>query len=120
MHEVQWLDEQWNRAYQNRDYAALESVFAPDWIGIPADGHKIERVTFLEQLPDNPLATLEFSEFDMRVYGDTAVTWGRVRISGATFMIDQRFMRVWAQRSGAWQAVAVQVTPISSSGAPMS
>ena len=85
MHEVQRLDERWNRAYQTRDDAALE-----------------------------------VSEFALRVFGDTAVICGRVRISGATFTVDQRFMRVWAQRSGVWQAVAVQVVPIASSGTPAS
>ena len=65
-------------------------------------------------------ATLEVSEFALRVFGDTAVTLGRVRISGATFTVDQRFMRVWARRSGVWQAVAVQVVPIASSGTPAS
>ena len=119
MHEVQRLDEQWNRAYQTRDHAALEGVFAADWIAVFADGRSIERAAFLEQLPHNPPATLEFSGFTMRVFGDTAVTLGRVQISGATFAVDQRFMRVWAQRSGFWQAVAVQVVLIASSGAPM-
>ena len=33
-------------------------------------------------------ATLEVSEFALRVFGDTAVTLGRVRISGATFTVD--------------------------------
>ena len=120
MHEVQRLDEQWNRAYQTRDHAALEDVFAADWIAVFGDGRSTERIEFLEQLPHNPLATLEFSEFALRVFGDAAVTLGRVQISGATFTIDQRFMRVWAQRSGVWQAVAVQVVPISSSGSEAS
>ena len=113
MHEVQRLDEQWNRADQTRDYAAFEDLFAVDWIGVFGDGRSTERAAFLEQLPDNPPATLEFSEFAMRIFGDTAVTCGRVRISGTAFTVDQRFMRVWAQRSGVWQAVAVQVVPIS-------
>lgn len=120
MHEVQRLDEQWNRAYQTGDYAALEDIFAADWIGVFADGRSVERTAFLEQLPHNPPATLEFSEFALRVFGDTVVTWGRVQINGATFTVDQRFMRVWARRSGVWQAVAVQVVPISSSGTPSS
>ena len=118
MHEVQRLDEQWNRAYQQQNYGALEDLFASDWIAVLADGHSVERSAFLEQLPNNPPATLEFSEFSMRVFGDTAVTQGRLQISGATFTIDQRFMRVWAQRSGVWLAVAVQVARISSSGTP--
>ena len=112
MHEVQRLDERWNRAYQTRDHAALEDVFAADWISVFADGRSVERAAFLEQLPHNPPATLEFSEFAMRVFGDTAVTWGRVRISGATLTVDQRFMRMWVQRLGVWQAVAAQVIPI--------
>ena len=118
MHEVQRLDEQWNRAYQTRDYAALEGLFAADWIGVFGDGRSVERTMFFEQLLDNPPATLEFSEFSMRVFDDAAVTLGRVQISGATFAVDQRFMRVWAERSGVWQAVAVQVVPIVSSGVP--
>ena len=116
MHEVERLDKQWNRAYQQQDYAALEGVFASDWIAVLADGHSVERAAFLEQLPDNPAAILEFSEFSMRVFGDTAVTWGRLQISGVAFTVDQRFMRVWAQRSGVWRAVAVQVARVSSSG----
>ena len=102
MHEVQRLDERWNRTYQTRDHAALEDVFAADWIAVFADGRSVERAAFLEQLPHNPPAILEFSEFVVRVFGDTAVTWGRVRISGATLTVDQRFMRVWAQRLGVW------------------
>ena len=87
MHEVQRLDERWNRAYQTRDDAALEAMFAADWIGVFADGRSIERMMFLEQLPHNPPATLEVSEFALRVFGDTAVTCGRVRIGGATFTV---------------------------------
>jgi len=67
----------------------------------------VGRAAFLEQLPHHTPATLEFSEFVVRVFGDTAVTWGRVRISGATLTVDQRFMRVWAQHLGVWQAVAM-------------
>ena len=120
MQVIQRLDEQWNRVYQNLGDTALEDVFAADWIAVFADGRSIERTAFLEQLPHNPPATLEVSEFAMSVFSDTAVTLGRVQISGATFTVDQRFMRVWARRSGVWQAVAVRVVPIASSGTPAS
>jgi Domain of unknown function (DUF4440) len=112
VHGLEELDSAWNRAYQTNDYAVLERIFASEWVGFLADGSSIERTAFLDGLPHNPPATLEFSEFSMRDFGETGVTRGRVDIRGADFEISQRFVRVWARRHGAWQAVAVQVVPI--------
>ena len=112
MHELERLDRAWNLAYQTNDYAALETIFAADWVVLLRDGSRVERAAFLEQLPHNPPATLTFSEFWLRDFGETGVTCGRVDIRGADFEVSQRFVRVWAKRHGAWQAVAVQVIAV--------
>jgi ketosteroid isomerase-like protein len=109
MHDLETLDAAWNLAYQRNDLAALEAILAPDWIGFMHDGSSVTRAQLLEQLPRNPKATLEFSGFELHVFGETGVTRGWVRIVGADFEVKQRFVRVWARRDAHWQAVAVHI-----------
>jgi ketosteroid isomerase-like protein len=58
-------------------------------------------------------ATVTFSEFDVRVFGATAFTRGRIRVEPpGGEPREQRFFRPYAKQAGRWSAVAVQVFPI--------
>jgi len=46
------------------------------------------------------------------VFGDTAVSRGRLQLEFDDRRVDQRFLRVFAKREGVWRAVSVVVTPV--------
>ena len=111
LEHVSNLDHAWNGAYQNKDVEALERVLAEDWVAFIPEGHKLTKPEILEAVPHNPDAQLTFDEFEVTLFGDTAITRGRLTAVGAETR-RQRFFRVYARRQGQWQAVSVQVVPI--------
>jgi ketosteroid isomerase-like protein len=102
------LDERWNEAYRQKNVSELEAVLADDWIAFTTQG-TVTKTQILEGVPNNPEATLEFTRFEICIFGETAVTRGYLRAVTTTETRAQSFMRVYAKRSGQWQAVAVQV-----------
>jgi ketosteroid isomerase-like protein len=102
------LDERWNEAYRQKNVSELETILADDWIAFTAQG-TVTKTQILEAVPNNPEATLEFTRLELRIYGETAITRGRLQISTTSETRAQSFMRVYAKRSKQWQAVAVQV-----------
>ena len=108
--EITRLDRSWNRAYQTVDMVLLSSLLADDWFGVLASDEAISKQTLLESMPNNPASMLEFADFEISIFESTAVTRGSLTVTSAGFRVQQRFMRVWAKRSGNWQSVAVQVS----------
>jgi ketosteroid isomerase-like protein len=107
------LDNLWNEGYQRKDISILSKVLAQDWIAFTPDNQLITRKQLLEAVPTNPEARLEFDEFDIHVFGDTAITKGRLTANQANGEIrQQRFIRVYAKRDGEWKAVTAQVIPL--------
>jgi ketosteroid isomerase-like protein len=111
--EVKHLDSLWNKGYQRKDISLLSKVLADDWIAFTPDGQVVTRVQSLEAVPSNPEARLEFDEFGIHVFGDTAITKGRLTTHETDGQIrQQRFIRVYTKRNQEWKAVAAQVIPI--------
>ena len=107
------LDRAWNDAYRTRQRERLREVLAEDWLGVFPSGETLTR----EQLigagaPANAEVEQTFSEFSLHLFGDTALTRGRVEVKAGDELVRQRFMRVYAKREGRWWAVAVQVVPV--------
>ena len=111
LEHVSRLDHTWNGAYQNRDVEALERVLAEDWVAFIPEGRKLTKPEILGAVPHNPDTKLTFDEFEVTLFGDTAITRGRLTAVGAETR-RQRFLPVYARRQGQWQAVSVQVVPI--------
>jgi ketosteroid isomerase-like protein len=107
------LDNLWNEAYQHKDISILSNLLADDWIAFTPDNQLITREQLLEAVPNNPEARLEFDEFDIHVFGDTAITKGRLTANQADGEVrQQRFIRIFAKRNGEWKAVTAQVIPL--------
>ena len=55
-------------------------------------------------------------DFDIRVYGDTALLSGRTRMTGSyegkAFTSHYRYTDVYVKRAGRWQVVSVQISKI--------
>lgn len=115
------IDRDWNEAYPKCDVNTLERIIADDWIGIDGAGLMITKMQLLERVASRPFQfeTHQFDEFNLRIYGDTAIVTGRLSGKGRdgddddkAFDLQQRFTRVYVRRENLWRAVATQVTVI--------
>lgn len=106
--EVLAIDDAWNLADQFTNLAVLAHALADDWLGFFPNGVTLLKAQFLADRPSSPGAELVFERQAAQLYGDTAVTRGRFTADGLPV---QNFLRVYARRSGKWQAVSVQVVP---------
>ena len=107
------LNQAWHDAYQQRQRDTLREILSEDFVAFFPDGTTVNRATLIaaEEPPDIDI-TSEFGEPALHVFGDTAITCGRVDLDVDGEQLSQRFMRVWNKREGRWWAVAVQVFPV--------
>lgn len=111
--EILRLDNAWNEAYVRRDRSPLSEILADDFTGVMPSGEPITKALLMAGDPGTvPVKSVSFSEQEVRVFGDTAISRGRLKLEVDDHHIDQRFMRVFAKRDGIWRAVVVSVTPI--------
>jgi ketosteroid isomerase-like protein len=116
--DLRAVDQAWNDAYAQGDVAALDRVLADEWTAIAGNADIVTKAQILAMVATTPwpFTTYTFGEVVYRMYGETAVVTGRLTGSGPMgeqpVQIDQRYLRVYIHRSGRWQAVAAQVTPV--------
>jgi ketosteroid isomerase-like protein len=117
--EVLQAEREWVRAHQELDVAALDRLMAEDYTIIDSRGAvrgKVETLASYQSQTRN-WESADSDEYDVRVYGDTAVIIGRWRARGSNageaFDYAARFMAVYVKRGGRWQIVADQSTPIT-------
>jgi len=112
--QVKALDAAWNQAYQNRDLETLERILAADWIGLTPEHEVITRAQLLEGQKSAPLDTkIAFKRGSVHLFGSFAISTGETKVEGGDIYIHQRFTRSYLKRNGTWQAIAVQIVPIS-------
>ena len=109
--EVLRLDTAWNDAYRRHDRLPLADILAEDFSAATPSGELVSKASLMVN-PPGVAISVTFSEQSVRLFGDTAVTRGRLQLALADRSLDQRFLRVWARREGRWQAVSVAVSPI--------
>ncbi|HEX5376753.1 MAG TPA: nuclear transport factor 2 family protein [Solirubrobacterales bacterium] len=109
--QVLRLDEAWNEAYRRRERALLSDILADDFTGLTPAGDHISKAALMVE-PPGTVRLVDFSEQFVRVFGDAAISRGRLRLDLEDRVVDQRFLRVFAKREGRWQAVSVSVSPV--------
>ena len=108
----------WDRAIVAKDRAAIEANMADDFRQIDARGHVETKRSFVDGLvtPDLQLDPYTVEDFEVRLYGDTALISGRTRMTGRyagqPFSTHYRYIDVYVKRGGAWKIVSVQISPI--------
>lgn len=55
--------------------------------------------------PSEMARSVTFSEQAVHVFGETAITRGRLQLDLNDRRVDQRFLRVFTCRNGTWRAV---------------
>ncbi|RZL32100.1 MAG: nuclear transport factor 2 family protein, partial [Rubrivivax sp.] len=109
----------WDRAIVARDRAAIAANMADDFRQIDARGNVETKASFIDGLvsPDLQLDPYTVEDFEVRVYGDTALLSGRTRMTGRyqgqPFNTHYRYIDVYVKRRGVWKIVSVQISPIS-------
>lgn len=110
--EILRLDGAWNDAYRRHDRAPLANILADDFSGVDASGAPFTKAMLMINPPEMA-RSVTFSEQAVVVFGDTAISRGRLILELDSRRLDQRFVRVFAKRDWIWRAVSVAVTPIS-------
>src|SRR4051794_11452096 len=109
---IRKLDEQRIQAQIHADAAALDRLYADDFIGVGPSGTVRTKP---QVIADFTSGTLKFQsittdEVQVRVYGNTAVETGLSMMKGEdkgkTVPEDTRFTRVWVKQQGRWRLVA--------------
>jgi uncharacterized protein (TIGR02246 family) len=116
---VTQLTDQYIAALKSKDKAALERIWADDLTFINLRGDvqtKAQRLADI-QSGANRFDSLETTDRTVRVYGDTAVmtslTTLKGQYGGQEASGQYRVTNVFVRRSGAWQIVSLQMTPIA-------
>jgi ketosteroid isomerase-like protein len=108
----------WDKAIVRKDRAAIEANMADDFRQIDRAGNVADKEAFVEDLlsPDLRIDPYTVEDFDVRVYGDTALLCGRTRMTGLykdkPFASHYRYIDVYARRGAAWKIVSVQISPM--------
>ena len=106
----------WDKAIVAKDAAAVAANVAPDFAQIESGGAVIGRDEFVKDLLDPTLRIdpYKVEDFGVRIYGDTALLTGRIRMTGSAegkpFSSHFRYIDVYVKRDGAWKVVSIQIT----------
>ena len=116
--EVLNVEHAWTEAHLNGDVQTLEEIMAFDYVKIQPDGSLSDKqATLASYQPDQrEWEVARGDEYDVRVYGETAVVIGRWTARGInhgeSFDYAARFLSIYVRRDGRWQMVAEQSTDI--------
>jgi len=106
------LDSERIQAQIHADAAALDRIYADDFIGVGPSGTVRSKAQVIADFTSGDLRFQSISTDDVqvRVYGNAAVETGRSIMDGQdkgkAVPRDTRFTRVWIQQQGRWRLVA--------------
>ena len=109
---IRKLDEERIQAQIHADAAALDRIYADDFIGIGPSGTVRTKPQVLADFTSHDLKFQSITTDDVRirVYGNTVVETGRSTMvgqdRGKVVPLENRFTRVWVSRQGRWRLVA--------------
>lgn len=110
---------EWDRSMVENDPDAIGRYMADDWVIVGPDGSVNDKATFLRLVKSGVLShdVMESSDFQVRVYGDTAVvlsqgvSGGRYR--GQPFREVERVSCVFVRETGRWRCVLTHLSRLS-------
>ncbi len=111
--------EQWDQAIVRKDRAAIAANMSDDFRQIREDGAIADKQAFLDGITSQELAIDPYTveDFDVRLYGDTALVSGHTHMTGRyaanVFRTHYRFIDVYVRNNGKWRVCSVQITTIA-------
>src|SRR5437868_8202800 len=106
---IRKLDNERIQAQIHADAAALDRIYAPDFIGVGPSGRVRTKPQVILDFTSGHLKfqSITTNDVQVRVYGNTAVETGRSTMNGQdkgqTVPRDTRFTRVWVKQQGHWR-----------------
>jgi hypothetical protein len=102
-------EKAWVAALEQRDGAALDCILDTGFADTTWRGVLVTKAQIMARLPSRPPSTLDLTDLQPTLLGDTAILRGvNTQRSGTTVIGSVRFVDVFAYRSGRWQAVSAQ------------
>ena len=108
----------WDKALIAKDRAGIEANMAPEFTQLRGGGQLVSREEFIRDVLDPAFSMdpYKVEDWDARLFGDTALVYGRIRMSGLDegkrWAAHFRYIDTYVRRNGKWQVVSVQVTPM--------
>ena len=115
---IRQLDHDRIQAQIKADSAALERIYAADFIGVGPSGTVRTKPQVISDFTSGDLKfqSITTDEVQVRIYGNTAVETGRSTMDGQdrgkAVPRDNRFTRVWVKRHGQWRLVLNHYSPL--------
>ncbi len=109
---IKKLDDERIQAQIHADAAALDRIYAADFIGVGPSGRVRTKPQVISDFTSGDLKfqSITTDDVQVRVYENTAVETGRSTMigqdKGQTVPRDTRFTRVWVKQQGRWRLVA--------------
>ena len=109
---IRQLDNERIQAQVGADAAALERIYADDFIGVGPSGTVRTKAQVISDFTSGDLKfqSITTDEVQVRVYENTAVETGLSTMvgqdKGKAVPRDTRFTRVWVKQQGRWRLVA--------------
>jgi ketosteroid isomerase-like protein len=109
---IRQVDHERIQAQIGADAAALDRIYADDFIGIGPSGTVRTKTQVLADFTSGDLKfqSITTDDVQVRVYGNAAVETGRSTMigqdKGKTVPRDNRFTRVWIKQQGRWRLVS--------------
>lgn len=114
--QLREIEETRRQAIKQGDMKTLEGIYANDFSAIAGSGQIINKELLLAVFKRNdPSVTFTTDEINVRFFGQTAVFTGRLtgKASSGETISASRFTHIFVKRSGRWQCIAGQSTPIA-------
>ena len=109
---IRQVDRERIQAQISADAAALDRIYADDFIGIGPSGTVRRKPQVIADFASGDLEfqSIVTDDVQVRVYGNTAVETGRSTMigqdKGKAVPRDNRFTRVWIKQEGRWRLVS--------------
>jgi ketosteroid isomerase-like protein len=117
--QLKRLSDAWDRAIVSKDRSAIEANMTEDFRQIDGAGNIETKATFVADLmaPELTIDPYTVEDFEIRLYGDSALLSGRTRMTGAyqgrRFESHYRYIDVYVKQNGSWRVASVQITRIA-------
>jgi ketosteroid isomerase-like protein len=113
------LSDDWDKAIVRKDESAIAGNMAADFRMIDKHGNVETKQAFVAGIMDAKLSIDPYTveEFEVRLYGDTALLSGRTHMTGKyegqPFTSNYRYIDIYVREGGTWKIVSVQITGLS-------
>lgn len=115
---IRQLVNERDQAIQRGDTAAIDRIYADDYISTSASGLVRTKAQVIEDFKSGALKieSITSDEINVRAHGETAIVTGRMTTKGQDRGRDvsgqNRFTQMYMRRNGRWQIVAFHLSRI--------